>query len=510
MNYKSAFFFNTLERKDKISDGEEDDSTVLTNSIVKQFHEKTDYLIQGIISNDENLNMTVLKLLLEFTNFTPIDEVTGLLINSSILNYLMKFKEHPLRIIALEIFENISFSQKHIETLMTLGMLDFIYEDLFNVNEDINNHVRNIVSNIIYLNDFTRALLYSTNILGECLNEMNSNHVNSSLEDWVSKILMMFCYKGPIMENINKFPNYIIMHDKWTNFQDYYKFNNVFSENLFEEFCNSGISLSNNLPYKFLFDFFLKKSESKVAIVNFANALKFYLIELVNTSKQNKAEVLILPFQQFIQRLKNCDGIDYFIGVILKIYALLYSIKINSNDMQFMNCGKEGVELIISTLKTTDFQFIPEGFHALSNIIACFPILTEFVLKDDDFIEFIRNTLINGNFQERSAVAWLFFVLMVNKPDFIEFSDVQGLVEMMESQLHYDFTKHAFNSLEQAFKYQEENEPEGRSIIDYFDDCNGFSVVSKIQEETDNNDIYELADNFYNIFSDVNLEINEI
>ncbi|KAH0793856.1 hypothetical protein GPJ56_002278 [Histomonas meleagridis] len=214
-----------------------------------------------------------------------------------------------------------------------------------------------------------------------------------------------------------------------------------------------------------------------------------------------------IPFFDFVQRVVDKGSVptEVFSG-ILKIFTRIYSVDINPNDISIKERSKEAIEFIMTLFDSEDSPFIKDIAHSLSNIISTFGDLAQIVI--DKSIGSIRWLMANANFATRSAITWLFLTLMANEQSFVLIDDIEMVIAIAESQRQTDFVKHVIKSFEYVFDIQERDpKREGRSIENYFEECDGYDLIASF-EEIDDEEIQKMIQKFGDKYNDTKLELD--
>jgi hypothetical protein len=171
------------------------------------------------------------------------------------------------------------------------------------------------------------------------------------------------------------------------------------------------------------------------------------------------------------------------------------------------------VDLVFRSLERWDdpavSQIVVGCCHVLTNVVATPPSIATEIAGDLDRMQTIRDIMFRGTYSQRASAVWL-FLTMVNETDYRELDaeDLAAINYFLEVTADRDLVKFIIRTYDALFTEQEAKQPQGRPVLNLFDDADGFAAVARLEEVEDDEKLREMAHELWQKWADVDITLD--
>ena len=481
------------------------DAPVLTGEVLATFRGRLDEMKAGLAGDNPDLVRQILGFINRHAEMLENHGIFVAMVESGVFDLLVQLgdREEYMGPI-VDIFCKMANQGEETALLaMTSGVLAFCQRHFFDCTDQTAALVGQCFTGLIRASMFTRAMIYSTGILPALVKALEEDHVNH-VDEIAAKVVLAFVAEGPTPGQPN--PPSISPEQAsamWENVVQIMRASHTFEWDGVTTFCKNGVDWSCDPNYLTIIQILLHSSWPP-AVVDAMEAISTYLYRDKDASNT--------AFEFFLDGPGCLSAhLEHFMDLntalvwekVMNAFAAIYYCAEMDPSVASEDVLNAAFAIMARFDEAPDINCaVVSACNAINNVIATHES-AEPVLENPEYLKTIRRMMNRGSFAERCAACWL-FLTVIDESNFEDLSS-EDIATLNEHLLSDDgLALHILRTYKYLFLRQEKHEPEGRPLVNLFEESDGFSLVFQLRE-SDNKKLAKKAERFIDNFHELDL-----
>ena len=495
-------FFRRLH---KTRNDAQSEAPALTGDVLATFLGRLDEMKSGLGGDNPDLVRQILGFINNHAGMSENHEIFVSMVESGVFDLLVQLgdREEYMEPI-IDIFCKMANQGEDTAFLaITNGVLAFCQRHFFDCTDQTATLIGQCFTGLIRGSMFTRALIYSTDILKALINALEEEHVNH-VDEIAAKVVLAFVSEGPTPGQPNA-PSVSPeqANAMWENMVQIMRASHTFEWDGVAAFCENGVNWSFDPDYLRIIQTLLRSSWPPAVVA---------VMEAISTYLHRDKDAGNTAFQYFL------DGpgcLTAHLEHLMELNTALVWDKVMDALAAIYYCTERDPGVASEEVLDAAFQIIARfdeapdinravvsACHVINNVIAT-QKTADAVLENPKHLAAIRRIMSRGSFDDRCAACWL-FLTVINESNFEDLSS-QDITTLNDHLLSDEgLALQILRTYKYLFLRQEEHEPNGRPLVNIFEECDGFSVVFQLCE-SENKELAKKAERFIDKFHGLDL-----